>query len=189
MEDKGIRRTSEKKKATTGLSFLGMLRITQIVDRKFWICWFFVNLATDKENLIVLVEISVKRNPTGTVVLLIDSMKSIDLKPIYFRCSNNFSGEFTVFAMKVVYILLPKFSPQVFFCANFEMYYTCIATEMSQLSRIYYFVFSIESEGSRAIRRHIAFFSDMHSSWILKWQKVKFWTDAKTRAAANWCMH
>ena len=96
----------------------------------------FLTLATDKENLIVLVEISVKRNPTGTVVLPIDSMKSIDLKPIDFRCSNNFSSQFTVFSRKVVYILLPKFSLQVFFCANFEMYYTCIATEMSQVSRI-----------------------------------------------------
>ena len=165
-----------------------MLRITQIGDRKIWICWF-LTLATDKENSIVLVEISVNRNPTGTVVLLIYNMKSIDLKPIDFRCSNNFSSEFTVFSRKVVYILLPKFSLQVFFSAL-----TLKCTIRALLLRClkcqgYIIVFSIESEGSRAIRTPFNFFSDMHSSWILNWQKVNFWTDAKTRAAANWCMH
>ena len=126
------------KKGNYGVEFFGYASYYANMWSKNLNLLIFLLLATDKENLIVLVEISVKRNPTGTVVLLITSMKSIDLKPIDFRCSINFSSDFTVFSRKVVYTLLPKFSLQVFSCANFGMYYTCIATEMSQVSRISY---------------------------------------------------
>ena len=126
------------KKGNYGVEFFGYASYYANMWSKNLNLLIFLTLATDKENLIVLVEISVKRNPTGTVVLLITSMKSIDLKSIDFRCSIIFSSDFTVFSRKVVYTLLPKFSLQVFSCANFEMYYTCIATEMSQVSRISY---------------------------------------------------
>ena len=159
------------KKGNYGVEFFGYASYYANMWSKNLNLLIFLLLATDKENLIVLVEISVKRNPTGTVVLLITSMKSIDLKPIDFRCSINFSSDFTVFPGKSCIPCCQNLASRFFPALTLECTIPALLLRCLKCQG-YLIVFSIKSQGSRAIRTHIAFFLDMLSSWIWKWQKV-----------------